>query len=173
MQPLDPKALRAIDRSLDDHAITSAQQMLAKLGQRDQHGVAIDYLVTRLLYLRNRLTPAEVSDRLRALLKECPDFCEAKDLLKVARAGVRGCESTQALKSMRFAAHAPRTLDAPWLAEPETNVEPSPVPTGRRSLTTPSRSSRSPGAGGPPAADNNANDSGSEVVAARGPEVQG
>lgn len=70
-----------------------AQRLLARHATSLEHTLATSYLATRLLYLRDRLAPELVVERLTDLLREVPDFPEAQDLLELATRGVRGPHS--------------------------------------------------------------------------------
>jgi hypothetical protein len=86
--PLDSSELRTIDACLSSGHLDEAQRLLAQVG--DGSPAASSYLAVRLLYLRERLTPPAVAERLRELLAVTPVFPEAKALLELAAAGVPG-----------------------------------------------------------------------------------
>ncbi len=91
--PLDPPDLRTIDECLSNGELTQAQHLLGALGPSEQHAAAMTYLATRLLYLRDRLDPRSVAERLEELLRQTPDFPEAAALLRAASRGIPGPES--------------------------------------------------------------------------------
>lgn len=81
---LDNAALRAVDSCLEQGDLSEAQRRLAQLGAESYPAAAVSYLATRLLYLRNRLDPQSVAERMRDLLRQHPNFIEARRLLGAA-----------------------------------------------------------------------------------------
>ncbi len=81
--PLDDDRLRAVEGCLDAGRFEEAQQRLAALGPSGAFGPALTYLTTRLLFLRGRLDRAAVRERIEDVLAQCPDFPEARALLRV------------------------------------------------------------------------------------------
>ncbi len=85
--PLFHPRVLAVERKLDVGELNEAQHLLAALGEDDRFRHAVTYLAIRLRYLRGRLSPAEVAERLSALLAEVGEFPEAHALLETAQAG--------------------------------------------------------------------------------------
>jgi hypothetical protein len=79
--PLKSQELRAIEDSLNTNELDKAQHLLAKLGAHGDLQHATSYLATRLLFLRGRLDPASVVDRMRELVLADPHFTEARSLM--------------------------------------------------------------------------------------------
>lgn len=90
--PLDAPHLRQIDDCLSAGDVGRAQELLAHL-DGSESPAATTYLATRLLYLRDRLDPSGVAERLSELLLQDPHFPEARRLLDTANAGVPGSAS--------------------------------------------------------------------------------
>jgi len=86
--PLDHPDLRAVDALLDKRQLEEAQRRLAALGQLQGLDIGTTYLVTRLLFLRGRLQPDDVADRLREILRTVKHFPEATYMLRAAESGV-------------------------------------------------------------------------------------
>lgn len=99
--PLDSSGLRAIDECLSAGELDDAQRLLSNVSAAADAEYATTYLATRLLYLRERLDPASVVQRLRELLQNVEHFPEAASLLSVAEAGVPGRMSLSAMKPVR------------------------------------------------------------------------
>lgn len=80
--PLKTPELRAIEDSLNANELDNAQRLLAQLGAHSdlQHGTS--YLASRLLFLRGRLDPASVIERMRELVGANPHFTEARFLME-------------------------------------------------------------------------------------------
>ncbi len=91
--PLDTPELRAIDECLSRGELHRAQQLLGELGSAGEHGEATTYLATRLLYLRDRLDPQSVAERLEELLRHAGPFPEAEALFRAASRGIPGPRS--------------------------------------------------------------------------------
>ncbi len=85
--PLDHPALRTVEGLLDQRQLEEAQRQLADVGQLPGLESGTTYLVTRLLFLRGRLQPGDVAERLREVLRTAPSFPEAQALLRRAEAG--------------------------------------------------------------------------------------
>ncbi|HEY3234553.1 MAG TPA: hypothetical protein VGJ84_07540 [Polyangiaceae bacterium] len=116
--PLDEPRARAVYEHLEAGDLPEARRLLSALGDDPSSQAAIGYLSTRVLFLRGRLQPPDVAERMQLLISEVPDFPEAKALLRAAREG---------------------TLEAAQL-EPESrpNPVPSDVESVLRHATTPS-----------------------------------
>ena len=85
--PLDHPRLLAIERKLDAGEVDEAQHMLAQLGDVAFFRDATTYLATRVLFLRGRLSPDAVAERLSELLSRVEYFPEAAAMLSAASAG--------------------------------------------------------------------------------------
>lgn len=90
--PLDAPHLRQIDDCLSAGEVARATELLARLDGSEPQA-ATTYLATRLLYVRDRLDPRSVAERLSELLLLDPNFPEARALLRKANAGVVGSKS--------------------------------------------------------------------------------
>jgi hypothetical protein len=90
--PLDDARLKAIEDCLNAGRFDDAQKRLASLVPSDGLGPGVAYLSARLLFHRGRLDAASVAARLREVLKELPDFAEARTWLGTVE---RSTEVTQ------------------------------------------------------------------------------
>jgi hypothetical protein len=81
--PLTDERLGAVEACLNEGRLEEAQQKLIALGTATDLGPGVSYLTTKLLFLRGRLDPESVRDRLEEVIAECPDFPEAETLLRI------------------------------------------------------------------------------------------
>ncbi len=80
--PLDDSRLKAVEDSLNSGRFDDAQKTLATLASIQGLGPGLAYLSARLLFHRGRLDAESVAARLREVLRERPDFAEAKKWLE-------------------------------------------------------------------------------------------
>jgi hypothetical protein len=118
-RPLEAAHLRSIEDCLSDGDLDQAQRLLAQVGSSDDDTAGTSYLATRLLYLRERLDPQSVAERLSELLVSHPNFPEAHDLLRLANQGVRGSQSLPPPPPMGSAPMSERLTEQPPQWPPE------------------------------------------------------
>jgi hypothetical protein len=134
--PLDDARLKAIEDCLNAGRFDDAQKRLASLVPAEGFGPGVAYLSARLLFHRGRLDAATVAARLRDVLREQPDFAEAKSWLGTVE---RSTEVTQPppprLETPRIPSGGPSpalvfgpTLGALDLPRSELPTEPAPPP---------------------------------------------
>lgn len=120
--PLTDARLGAVEACLNDGRLEEAQQKLVALGSESELGPGVNYLTTKLLFLRGRLDSESVRGRLEEVIAECPDFPEAETLLRITNPPPREAQP----ETLRAEPLDPlETLEPP---RSEVVTEPAPPP---------------------------------------------
>ena len=125
-----------IEARLNAGSFEDAQRLLAQLGVGQEHVHATTYFATRILYQRGKLDLHGVKARLSELLVACPDFPEARAMLRAAERGTLRPDPA----SFNEATVPPPPLGADDLDDDERPTDPgvpSSVPSIEARLKTP------------------------------------
>jgi hypothetical protein len=121
--PLTDSRLGAVETCLNEGRFEEAQQKLQALGGESELGPGLNYLTTKLLFLRGRLDSESVRGRLEEVIAECPDFPEAETLLRITSPPPK-----EVAPEPTVPPHRPNDLGALEAPRSELPTEPAPPP---------------------------------------------
>ena len=129
--PLDDSRLKAVEDCLNAGRFDEAQRGLSMLASVQGLGPGLAYLSARLLFHRGRLDAESIAARLRDVLRERPDFAEAKAWLETVERSQAVTEMPPPLETPRipgFDLDPKKSLGALELPKSELPTEPAPPP---------------------------------------------